>query len=152
MLPTISSKFSVCFIICVCFISSKLTAQNASSEYSFNDNPSKLKGKWILTDLRSFSMTFGEMFPSRKPEINFDMKKMEVSGYSGCNTFGGIFSAGDGIMEFSQLMSTEMLCPESAEGEKLFMSALSDADGFRVKGKVLRIMRDGRTLMKLKKV
>lgn len=67
----------------------------------------------------------------------------QVSGNSGCNSYGGDYTTGpDTEIEFGMLMTTMMACIEP-EGlmalESAFMQALGEAVGFWMEGDVLEM-------------
>lgn len=63
----------------------------------------------------------------------------QVSGRSGCNTYGGGYEVGGDALTFDTLGGTEMACmPESLmDLEAAFLAALGDVGSFRVTGEEL---------------
>ena len=82
---------------------------------------------WVLTRLS------GEPVPALETPVTLSLADGQVSGFSGCNTFRGRVTAGDGPGELNidTLAGTRMACPDLQSGiEHRFLAALAGASGF----------------------
>ncbi len=55
-----------------------------------------------------------------------------VTGFAGCNTLFGGYTAGDGTLRFTDLGSTRMACDTGSELEGRFTAALAGVRAYRV--------------------
>ncbi len=129
------------------FFSCSNTPKNSPAD---KQDVSLLKGKWLLAELQG--KPFIQNPQQREAFIEFDTEKMQVSGNSSCNLFGGNFTVPDpGKISFSPLRSTLMACPDM-ETENALYKALNDTSGFSVKNDVLTLFNADKTvLVKYKK-
>jgi heat shock protein HslJ len=72
----------------------------------------------------------------------------KVSGFAGCNTFGGSYTTTRSSISISKLTSTLMACaPSVMKAETAYLGALASAKRFSVSGDALKLKsRVGRTL------
>jgi heat shock protein HslJ len=94
-----------------------------------------LEGSWRLTS----GTVDGQAIPLPAPvSISLKLAGTDVSGSSGCNSYGGSVQVDGDRISFGSLSQTDIGCPEPlASAERLFMGAL---------GRVERGTRDGATL------
>ena len=88
--------------------------------------------KWVLESIKNRSLPKIETVPF----INFDKAKKSAGGNTGCNVFGGNYSAaGDGLA-ITNLVSTMRACieDERMNVERQFKNNLENADRFEIKG------------------
>lgn len=64
------------------------------------------------------------------PRIHF-LPNGDVSGFGGCNRFGGTYSL-EGGLSFGPIASTKMGCPQIGNVEQRFFTAISDTAGHRI--------------------
>lgn len=69
-------------------------------------------------------------------------KDGNVAGRGDCNSIGGGYTAGDGMLKFGPMRSTRMFCPDQ-ETENNFTLALESVNGYSIDGNTLMLMRDG---------
>lgn len=71
-------------------------------------------------------------------------KDGKVSGFAGCNRFGGSFSEQDGQLTFSKLFSTRRACAqEKMELEQRYLSVLGQVTDFQVNENELVLTTEG---------
>ena len=76
----------------------------------------------------------------RELHLILSAERNSVSGFSGCNTFRGIYERNDNELRFMGLATTLMACPPDAgELEKRFLSAAQASDTQRISGNVLEL-------------
>jgi heat shock protein HslJ len=67
-------------------------------------------------------------------------ERNNVSGFSGCNTFRGIYERNDNELRFMGLAATRMACGPAADGlEKRFLSAAQASDTQHISGNTLEL-------------
>ena len=83
---------------------------------------------------------------TREPHMVLRSDKNAVSGYSGCNTFRGVFEITGTNLRFKNMASTLMAClPAGSDTEKNFLSALNATAAQRVSGETLELRdQDGK--------
>ena len=89
--------------------------------------------------------SIGGVPPVAGTTVTLAFENGQVSGHSGCNSFGGEYRVSGDKLEFKQMMSTLMACadPAAMEQESIFMQALGDAQRFEVADGRLQIFRSG---------
>lgn len=86
-----------------------------------------------------------EMAENQEREIYFMLKKQEnrITGFSGCNTFGGSYTLEEGShIQFSNLLSTLRACPNVDINESIFLKVFERADTYTLNGETL-LLSDG---------
>jgi putative lipoprotein len=79
---------------------------------------------------------------SREAFIVFDGEKQSAYGSSGCNRMTGKFTVEEGKLRIGPMAGTRMACdPESMQLEIAFHKALSEADGYTLKGNQLLLKK-----------
>ena len=94
---------------------------------------------WRLTELLGEPVTT----PEGSKEAHMILKKEDnrVTGTSGCNTFGGMFTLKPfNRITFSRSISTMMMCPNMETETKLY-KVLETADSYIIKDDVLVLIR-----------
>lgn len=74
----------------------------------------------------------------------------KISGFAGCNNFGGNYSAQDGFIIFSDMYNTKMACP-NLKDEDHFLKLLQTANRYEVRGSKLYLFQDKILLLKFQK-
>jgi len=95
--------------------------------------------KWRLIEL------MGGPIPATMTSVNevtlqFAKDDNRVSGFSGCNTYGGGYTTSEtsGI-SFSQMLSTMKACPSNMDLESAYLKMLQEVDNYAIKGNVLSL-------------
>lgn len=93
---------------------------------------------WRLVELMGKSVPAGPGTPT----LIFGADGASVSGYSGCNQFGGSVELGKAPqrLRFGQMAATLRACPEMAL-EQQFLQMLGQADGYHADAKQLQLHR-----------
>lgn len=105
--------------------------------------------EWILIAIAG-DTTWGHL-PSRIPSISFDSEKNRVSGFGGCNRFGGSYIQKGDSIHFSPLVSTKMYCHESQPTESAVLEALQLADRVVIHKDQLRLFSGSAELLLFEK-
>jgi heat shock protein HslJ len=93
---------------------------------------------WVLIEMNG-----AEVIAEGEQELTLSFEDGQVSGYSGCNQFGGEYSANmeNGSLEIGPLTSTLMACMDddlmAREGE--YLGALQAAESYMQDGDILVI-------------
>lgn len=117
-------------------------------------NSSKAAGPmekyWKLVEIN------GQSVPTLKREPHFILKTegQRVSGFGGCNNFGGSheIDAARSRIRFHDIASTKMACEDGMAVENAFHQALSQADGYLQNGDQLTLTQGGTPLARLNAV
>lgn len=95
---------------------------------------------WVMVQLDGRSFSAGEGYALKFAKDN------KVSGVGDCNRIMGIYTENnDGVMKFSQMASTRMMCPNQ-EGEMNFLKMLETIDSYKLDGKLLMLFANGEML------
>ena len=95
---------------------------------------------WRLTEL------MGKPIPRKgedrqDPSLRFVREGNKVSGFGGCNQFGGGFKLADGNrLQFTQVFATQMAC-EDMDIETEFLEVLDRTDSFHLADGILTLLR-----------
>jgi len=107
------------------------TACTTPSTHSSPAQPVGLLGvDWILDDA-SLATQVAKV-PGEIP-IDLRFEGEQVSGSSGCNTYGGSYDAGDGSLSFGQMQMTLMACEDGLmQLESAYLDALGATTAFQI--------------------
>jgi heat shock protein HslJ len=81
------------------------------------------------------------------PSLAFDPHSSRVSGSTGCNRLTAGYAEREGLLHFTPLATTRMLCPESGVDERLFLTALEDVTRYRIDGDELTLYHGEKALL-----
>jgi heat shock protein HslJ len=110
------------------------------------------KKSFVVTTLHDSTGTADML--ATKAFMRFDLGKNRISGKGGCNNYFGSINlqfadALTGSIQFSNIGSTMMACPQYMDQEQKFYQLLAQVDKFEVKGNQLRLMKAGALLIEL---
>ncbi|MFB9293203.1 META domain-containing protein [Persicitalea jodogahamensis] len=92
-------------------------------------SPTSLSGSWEANTVTGGPAPFDQLYPDKKPTLNFDLTANRVSGTTGCNQFSGPIKIDGKQIQFSdQMVMTRMMCP--GEGEATFLKTLKSVNRF----------------------
>lgn len=94
---------------------------------------------WKLKTLEGQEVKMAE---NQEREIYFTLKNEEnqVTGFSGCNTFGGSYGLEEGNrIRFSNMLSTLRACPDVDVNEPEFLKVFELTDNYRIDGDTLSL-------------
>ncbi|MBO8091719.1 MAG: META domain-containing protein [Prosthecochloris sp.] len=75
-----------------------------------------------------------------KPYVRMKSDDGSVSGFAGCNRFGGSYVSDGQDLMFSRLVTSRMACPAGAmELERAFLDALGRTRSWKVRGRILEL-------------
>lgn len=101
--------------------------------------------KWMLVAIAGD--TSWSHLSDRTPFIHFDIDKNRISGFAGCNRFGGGYKKSGDSIHFLPLVSTRMYCQESQPTESALMEALQRADRIVISKNQLRLFDESAELL-----
>ena len=95
--------------------------------------------RWRLVELRGQPVTGLE----RAPYLTLDGEERRVSGFGGCNTFGGSYTLDEERLRisFGQLVSTLRACPTGMDVERTLHEVLGQVDNYSLSGGRLTLNR-----------
>lgn len=109
-----------------------------------------LNGNWELDLIPYPNGTFENLYPDRKPTINFNEAEATYSAYTGCNTARGKLDKKDAntISFKGDMMMTRMAC--QGDGEKVFLENIKKVNKYSVAadGKTLTFIQGDIALMR----
>ena len=110
------------------------------NSYKKADTAVALEGtKWKLTELMGKPVTTTKN--GKDIYLQLNKEDHRVSGFSGCNGFGGTYELKEGSrISLSHLMGTLMAC-EDMTTESEFLKALQTVDNYNHNGKTLQLNR-----------
>ncbi len=97
----------------------------------------KIDSKWRLNDIWALAAINGKEIKlsknQKRPQLEFDLDKMKVSGTDGCNELmGGLESVTVNKIKFTPLATTLMLCKDMTL-PNTFMKVLDEAKTYEIK-------------------
>lgn len=111
----------------------------------------KLNGGWTLNAIKDKELNAED--GKKLPDIVFDINANRISGFLGCNRFGGSISLSDtktNSIAFKQIFSTKMACPDLSL-EDTYSSLLQEVDNFKIIGNELQLFKADSLLLCFKK-
>lgn len=92
----------------------------------------KLNGNWELDYIAGSPTAFQELYPRKRPTINFDTISNLVSGSTSCNNYAGKLIVNGNKIDFNNPLSvTKMAClDDKGNGENLFLETLKKVNNF----------------------
>ncbi|MCA5006065.1 META domain-containing protein [Sphingobacterium bovistauri] len=129
------------------------TKKNIKAQFKLKheDNSSQLQGKWELDYLGLSSKTLEQLFNSRKPTIEFDIKEETLVGNGGCNNYSGTYNVNGHKINFGAIAATKMACP-SLTGEALYFQNLQKISSYSVHENQLTFITDDIAILRFKKI
>lgn len=123
--------------------STKDKAQNIAGSEGLSNIEVDLGTTWVL---RTFNgQNASDLFKGKTPTMTLNFETNQMNGNGGCNTYGGMFSYKDGMLEAPNLVSTMMACFEDNR-ESDFYAMLAGPNSVNIVNGVLTLMKDGRTV------
>lgn len=144
--------------VVIFFIMSCATSQKATNESSTQGNlktntastPADIDQiKWLLVGMKGFNMSTVN-YDSGSPWVIFSVADSRVTGYSGCNSFGGSFEISNDSIKMGMMMSTKKFCDGIPEPE--FMNLIGTADSYSVSNNLLNLKSKGAIILTFSKV
>lgn len=112
-----------------------------------------IDGNWEPNYIVGATKPLDELYPVRKPNINFNSEKGMVTGFTGCNSLSGKINLNGNRISWSEGMAmTKKMCPEEVvEQERLFLETLKKANTYSVteQGKTLNLIMGDMAIMRL---
>lgn len=97
--------------------------------------------RWRVTRLDDQPVTVPD--GGEAPHLRLHPGDSRVTGFAGCNQVMGRYELGEnGNLQFPQLASTLMACPDTGEQEQRLMRALEAVTGFEIDGSHLMLRDD----------
>src|SRR5690606_8121163 len=110
-----------------------------------------LKCGWELDYMSMASAPVEELFPTKKPTLEFDIKEETLTGNGGCNSYSSTYQLDGHKLKFSAIASTKMACP-ALEGESMYFKNLQGISSFSVNDDQLTLITDDIAVLRFKKI
>lgn len=85
-----------------------------------------------------------------RPIIEIHLKDKKLVGNTGCNNMNGTVVAEENEIEFSDIITTKMFCPDGIEQE--FLIALDRVNNYKIEKMKLYLYEDGDEIMIFQKI
>jgi heat shock protein HslJ len=126
----------------------RLILRFKGSKKADSDDNSSLKledKKWVLESIKNRNLPKIEI----NPFINFDKTKRSAGGNTGCNVFGGSYTASGETIRIYDVISTMRACieDERMNVEREFKNGLQDANRYEISGRKLYLYRNKTLLL-----
>ena len=92
---------------------------------------------WRFTEVAGVPVTTEP--DQREPSFVLKFDGERVTGFAGCNQFSGSFTSGPGLLDFGELMSTRMACPQLDTEQRVF-EALAKTTAYTIEGERLTLL------------
>lgn len=127
-------------ILCVLFFS---CATHTATTKKMSD----LEGVWNLQNEGKTTLGIG----NNPVTLIYEPSSSDnISGFSGCNNYGGKIKGENGFIQFSNIYSTKMACPNlDLEGD--YLDLLNQVDRFEIKRNDLYLYKGKLLLLHFKK-
>lgn len=137
-------KISILIILAILFVS----CDTLSSIAKGSTDAEKLFGNWMLQNNKNTEVGFN----ASPLSLNFQKEgeTLKVNGFAGCNQFFGPCTAQAGFINFSNIASTRMACPQ-LDVEKRYLSLLNKSNRYEIKGKDLYLYQGKLLLLHFKR-
>ena len=101
--------------------------------------------KWVLESIKNRNLPEIEI----NPFINFDREKKSAGGNTGCNVFGGSYTASGDTIRIFDIISTMRACieDERMDVERQFKNGLENANRYEIQGRKLQLYRNKTLLL-----
>ena len=129
------------------FYDPTMELRERTAEDAVTDN--RLNDIWVLESIKDLQAN-EKNYMKGLPTLEINIKEMRFSGNGGCNSFNGKFESEGNNIKFGPAATTRMMCPGNYESE--FLTALSNADSFKIENSRLYLMQNGKGVMVFKKV
>ncbi len=104
------------------------------------------RNAWQVASVSALSLPPG----ARRPTLQLDADRGQVSGFAGVNQFSGSYELGADYLSFGALAATRMAGPpEMMAAEQIYLEALSRVDGWRMREGRLELLMGETVLMGL---
>lgn len=100
---------------------------------------------WKLTELYGKTIQYAATGQG-EPHLMLRPSEHQVSGFSGCNGFFGIYRLDGNQLSFENMGATMRACPIEPNLEKIFFSALTATEHFKIFGEMMELY-DGRNVV-----
>jgi heat shock protein HslJ len=91
--------------------------------------------EWQVVAIGAHQAPFGA--GGRPLTMNFDAAESRVSGFAGCNQYGGPYVQSGDTLIFGPMVSTKMFCLESDSVERAFLGAIPAVATWQLQDSVL---------------
>ncbi len=83
-----------------------------------------------------------------RPTLEFEISKTRSSGFTGCNTFAGTYTARGKSLKFGSLVSTRKSCdPERNRLENVYLQLLQTSNTYKLGERVLLVTSQSGSLL-----
>jgi putative lipoprotein len=103
--------------------------------------------RWVLVALDGQEVDPGS--GAKQINLHFGASDQSVSGFAGCNRFGGSFEQSGDSLSLGRMMSTMMACAEGMDREQRILQALEQVRRYSLDGDELNLLgADGKPLLR----
>jgi heat shock protein HslJ len=125
-------------IILFVFLTSTTLMQCKSTNQGHHKSISVENTTWRLMEVNGMPV----ITPENGKVVHFTLTKKDgerrISGFAGCNTIIGTYKLDENTISFTAA-ATRMMCAERMDVEQFFLQTLSNADSYKLNGKILEL-------------
>lgn len=110
----------------------------------------RLHDIWVLEELEGKKVS-KEDFDKELPSMEINAAEAKFTGFAGCNRMGGKLFSEKELLRFTDIFTTEMMCP-NYKNEKIFIKALQSTTRFDIKDNRLYLFNPDGTKAVFKKI
>lgn len=113
------------------------TTEKQTNQESQNTQQEVTNATWELIELEGKQIDQSQM-KGEKIQIILNQADQKITGFSGCNHFNGTYNSANAYsLNFSDIASSRMACPNSKINESQFLEVLNMTDNFRIQDEKL---------------
>lgn len=119
------------------------TSMKKQTKVTGSSKPARIKGtSWVLSTIPNYKMEALKKVST----LSFSDTGNRISGFSGCNGFGGVYEVDGEKLKMSQILGTMMACMPGMKTESAVYNALNNTDHYQFKDGKLVLMQGDKVL------
>jgi len=134
-------SFNILYILLISILLTFCTPSRETTNQLINDI-------WVLEFIKG--VDYAPKSSQERPIIEIHLKDKKVAGNTGCNSMNGTVVVEADQIEFSDIVTTKMFCPESIEQK--FLIALGMVNNYKIEKMKLYLYEDENEVMIFQKV
>lgn len=121
-----------------------LSASKCNDKTAMADLSTMADTQWVLQTLKGKAVEVPDGVTA--PWMQVDVPQGKLSGFGGCNDMFGSVKAEASEMRINGLGSTKKMCEATSAQENAFFDVLRNANSYKLDGKKLELLQDGKAM------